>query len=202
MLDCQLFGLKAGGHHFTNVCLHTVAVLLLFLLLQTMTCSLWRSAFIATVFAIHPLRVESVAWISERKDVLSALFFMLTLGAYVRYVRRPSPGRYIAMAISFALGLMSKPMLVTTPIVLLLLDYWPLNRVRGPTATGYREASAVCAFRRVMFWYSPRPERRHCLGRGFASAFENHQCLCRVSYLRVANALARATRGLLSASGK
>jgi tetratricopeptide (TPR) repeat protein len=131
MLDCQLFGLKAGGHHFTNVCLHTVAVLLLFFVLRTMTGSLWRSAFVATVFAIHPLHVESVAWISERKDVLSAVFFMLTLGAYVRYLNRPSRGRYVTMAIFFALGLMSKPMIVTTPFVLLLLDYWPLRRLES-----------------------------------------------------------------------
>jgi tetratricopeptide (TPR) repeat protein len=128
MLDCQLWGLRAGGHHFTNIVLHTLAVVLLFLILQQMTSSIWRSAFVAAVFAIHPLRVESVAWISERKDVLSAVFFMLTLGAYVRYVRYPSVGRYLTMSSLFVLGLMSKPMLVTVPFVLLLLDYWPLKR--------------------------------------------------------------------------
>src|SRR5881398_3515286 len=128
MLDCQLFGLKARGHHFTNVLLHTIAVLLLFFVLKQMTDAFWPSAFVAAVFAIHPLHVESVAWIAERKDVLSAVFFMLTLGAYVRYVRQPSPIRYLAMSILFALGLMSKPMLVTLPLVLLLLDYWPLAR--------------------------------------------------------------------------
>ncbi len=115
MLDCQLFGLKPGGHHFTNVLLHSVATVLLFLVLWEMT-------------AIHPLRVESVAWIAERKDVLSAVFFLLTLGAYVHYVRHPSPARYLATSILFALGLMAKPMLVTVPLVLLLLDYWPLRR--------------------------------------------------------------------------
>ncbi len=128
MLDCQLYGLKAGGHHFTNVLLHTIAVILLFLVLRQMTDAFWRSAFVAAVFAIHPLHVESVAWVAERKDVLSAVFFMLTLGAYVRYVRAPSVGRYLAVATLFALGLMSKPMLVTLPFVLLLLDYWPLGR--------------------------------------------------------------------------
>jgi tetratricopeptide (TPR) repeat protein len=128
MLDCQLFGLKAGGHHFTNVVLHTIAVLLLFFVLKQMTGAFWPSAFVAAVFAIHPLHVESVAWVSERKDVLSAVFFMLTLGAYVRYVRKPSLGRYLAVALCLALGLMSKPMLVTVPFVLLLLDYWPLER--------------------------------------------------------------------------
>jgi protein O-mannosyl-transferase len=131
MLDCQLFGLNASGHHFTNVLLHTVAVVLLFLLLRQLTGTFWRSAFIAAVFAIHPLRVESVAWVAERKDLLSGIFFMLTLAAYVRYARRPSLGRYITMSILFALGLMSKPMLVSIPFVLLLLDYWPL--VRGET---------------------------------------------------------------------
>jgi hypothetical protein len=128
MLDCQLFGLQAGWHHFTNVLLHTVAVILLFLVFRKMTGALWPSAFVAAVFAIHPLRVESVAWIAERKDVLSGVFFMLTLGAYVRYVREPSSIRYLVVAILFAFGLMTKPMLVTLPFVLLLLDYWPLAR--------------------------------------------------------------------------
>ena len=130
MLDCQLYGLKAGGHHFTNVILHTISVLLLFLVLKQMTGALWRSAFVAVLFAIHPLHVESVAWIAERKDVLSAVFFMLTLAAYARYARAPSAARYLLVALLFAFGLMSKPMLVTLPFVLLLLDYWPLNRVR------------------------------------------------------------------------
>src|SRR5438034_8956768 len=135
MLDCQLWGVRAGGHHFTNVVLHTIAVVLLFLVLQQMTGAIWQSAFVAALFAIHPLHVESVTWISERKDVLSALFFMLTLGAYVRYARSPSIGRYLTMLILFALGLMSKPMLVTVPFVLLLLDYWPLNRFTKRSST-------------------------------------------------------------------
>jgi protein O-mannosyl-transferase len=128
MLDCQFFGLQAGSHHFTNVLLHTVAVVLLFLVFREMTGALWRSAFLAAVFAIHPLRVESVAWIAERKDVLSGVFFMLTLGAYVRYVREASSIRYLFVMLLFALGLMTKPMLVTVPFVFLLLDYWPLDR--------------------------------------------------------------------------
>jgi hypothetical protein len=132
MLDCQLYGLHPGGHHLTNVLLHTATVILLFLVLRQLTGALWRSAFVAAVFAIHPLRVESVAWVAERKDVLSGLFFMLTLGAYVRYARRPwSPARYWLVVLLFALGLMSKPMLVTLPLVLLLLDYWPLQRVES-----------------------------------------------------------------------
>jgi len=128
MLDCQLYDLKAGGHHFTNVFLHTLAVVLLFLVLREMTGALWRSAFVATLFAIHPLHVESVAWVAERKDVLSGVFVMLTLGAYLRYVRKPSLARYATMSILFAGGLISKPTLVPLPFVLLLLDYWPLKR--------------------------------------------------------------------------
>src|ERR1700726_863059 len=138
MLDCQLYGLKAGGHHFTNVLLHSIAVILLFLVLRQMTGALWRSAFVAAVFAIHPLRVESVAWVAERKDVLSAVFFMLTLSAYVYYVRKPSLGRYTTVALLFVLGLMSKPMLVTVPLVLLLVDYWPLRRFAKSTSVKSR----------------------------------------------------------------
>jgi tetratricopeptide (TPR) repeat protein len=136
MLDCQFYGLNAGGHHFTNVVLHTAAVILLFLVLRQMTGALWPSAFVAAVFAIHPLRVESVAWVSERKDVLSGVFFMLTLGAYLRYVGKPSSlPRYLLVALLFALGLISKPMLVTMPFVLLLLDYWPLHRFAQLSST-------------------------------------------------------------------
>ena len=131
-LDCQLYGLNPAGHHLTNVLLHTATVITLFLVLRQMTGVLWRSAFVAAVFAIHPLRAESVAWVAERKDVLSGLFFMLTIGAYVRYARRPwSAARYGLVVLLFAMGLMCKPMLVTLPLVLLLLDYWPLQRV-GP----------------------------------------------------------------------
>src|SRR6266513_439017 len=129
MIDCQFSDLKAGGHHFTNVFLHTIAAVLLFFWLRNITGRFWSSAFVTALFAIHPLRVESVAWIAERTDVLSAVFFFLTLGAYVRYTRARSFGRYLTMSILFACWLMSKPMLVTTPVVLLLLDYWPLKRI-------------------------------------------------------------------------
>jgi Tfp pilus assembly protein PilF len=131
MLDCQLFGLNPAGHHFSSVLFHTLAVLLLFGVLRAMTGALWRSAFVAAVFAIHPLRAESVAWVAERKDVLSALFFMLTLAAYVYYARQPSVRRYLLLILFFALGLMAKPMLVTLPLLLLLLDYWPLARIQN-----------------------------------------------------------------------
>src|SRR5438067_2436384 len=125
MLDCRFYDLRAGGHHFTNVILHTAAVLLLFFVLRETTGAVWRSAFVAALFAVHPLRAESVAWIAERKDVLSAFFFTLTLLAYARYARRPSAVRYFVVSILFVAGLLSKPMLITVPIVLLLLDYWP-----------------------------------------------------------------------------
>ena len=129
MVDCQLYGLHAGGHHVTNAILHALTAALLFLVLRQMTGHSWPIALAAGLFAIHPLRVESVAWVTERKDVLSGLFFMLTLAAYVRYVRRPfSLGRYLLVVVLFVLGLMAKPSLVTLPFLLLLLDYWPLGR--------------------------------------------------------------------------
>jgi tetratricopeptide (TPR) repeat protein len=133
-LDCQLYGLRPGGHHLTNVLLHTATVVLLFRLLRRMTGALWRSALVAAVFAIHPLRVESVAWVAERKDVLSGLFFVLTLGAYVRYAENLKfqisnfKFHYALALVFFVCGLMSKPMVVALPLVLLLLDYWPLQR--------------------------------------------------------------------------
>jgi len=143
MLDCQLHGLNAGWHHSTNVLLHCLAVVLLFLALERMTGALWRSAFVAAVFAVHPLHVESVAWIAERKDVLSAVFLMLTLLAYLHYTRSPSVGRYLTVVLVIALGLMSKPMLVTLPFVLLLLDYWPLGRIRAHKSNSGRSVSQL-----------------------------------------------------------
>ncbi len=143
MLDCQLYGLQPWGHHLTNILLHAAAAILLFLALRKLTGSLWPSAFVAALFAIHPLRVESVAWVSERKDVLSGVFFMLTLLAYARYARsaRPSFGKYLTVVALFALGLMCKPTLVTLPFVLLLLDYWPLGRFQKTEDRRQRTAS-------------------------------------------------------------
>lgn len=162
MLDCQLFGMESGWHHFTNVLFHTANVLLLFLVLKRMTGATWRSAFVAAMFALHPLHVESVAWVSERKDVLSTFCFILTIGAYVEYVkagegtsetgdgkskdrgrdrfRVPAAISYVLSLFLFTLGLMSKPMVVTLPFVLLLLDYWPLGRLNPPEKSPKRAA--------------------------------------------------------------
>ena len=128
MLDCQLYGMNSGQHHLTNLLFHIANTLLLFFVLTKMTGSLWRSAFVAALFAFHPLHVESVAWVSERKDVLSTFFWLLTIYSYSLYVEHPAVNRYLLVVLCFTLGLMSKPMLVTLPFVLLLLDLWPLNR--------------------------------------------------------------------------
>ncbi len=131
MLDCHLFGLKAGMHHLTNLFIHIANTLLLFWVLKVMTGALWQSGFVAAMFALHPLHVESVAWVSERKDVLSVFFWLLTMAAYVRYVKRPDVRGYLFVVLFFALGLLAKPMLVTLPFALLLLDYWPLGRFQS-----------------------------------------------------------------------
>src|SRR5207249_7314421 len=135
MLDCRLYGLNAGGHHATNLVLHTIAALLLFRVLRQMTGASWKSAIVAALFAVHPLHVESVAWVSGRKDVLSAVFFLAMLNAYVHYARAPSIARYVVVAVLLMGGLMSKPMLVSSPLILLLLDYWPLRRFEQPFST-------------------------------------------------------------------
>jgi len=133
MLDCQLFGDDAGWIHLVNVFWHLINTLLLLAVLKKMTGALWPSVFVAAAFGLHPMHVESVAWIAERKDVLSTFFLLLALGAYTGYVKRPSVFRYLLSVVLFALGLMAKPMLVTLPFVMLLLDYWPLNRFEGCT---------------------------------------------------------------------
>ena len=150
MLDVQLFGVNAGDHHVTNLAIHTLNTLLLFFLLARTTGALGRSACVAALFAVHPLHVESVAWIAERKDVLSTLFWLLTTGAYVWYVRAPGRWRYAAVVAGLALGLMSKPMLVTLPFVLLLLDVWPLGRISfGRVPVGSAGARARAARERT-----------------------------------------------------
>ena len=128
MLDCELYRLNPMGHHWTNLMFHMVNTILLFIVLELMTGAIWRSAFVAALFALHPLHVESVAWVSERKDVLSTFFGLLMIFSYYRYVKISSLKNYLLVIIFFSLGLMSKPMLVTFPFVLLLLDFWPLKR--------------------------------------------------------------------------
>ena len=144
MLDCQLFGANPGRMHLMNLILHLANTLLLFAVFRKMTGALWPSAFVAAAFAIHPMHVESVAWIAERKDVLSTLFLLLTLAAYVSYVKNRGMARYALTLLLFALGLLAKPMLVTLPFLLLLLDYWPLERIRRQRIEGTsQKVSAV-----------------------------------------------------------
>ena len=131
MLDIELYGLNPMGHHWASLQIHLINTLLLFFVLQKMTGALWQSAFVAALFALHPINVESVAWVAERKNVLSTFFWMLTMLAYVHYTTRPSLYRYLLTLLFLMLGLMAKPMLVTLPFVLLLLDYWPLERLRN-----------------------------------------------------------------------
>lgn len=128
MADCQLYGLNAWGHHATSLIFHTVNTLLLLLVLSRMTGAFWRGWFVAALFALHPMHVESVAWVAERKDVLSTFFWLLTVMSYTSFAQRPTTGRRLLTTVFFAFGLMSKPMLVTLPLVLMLLDYWPLRR--------------------------------------------------------------------------
>jgi len=128
MADCQLFGLNSGAHHLVNVALHAANVLLLFWLLQRATGAVWRSFFVAALFAVHPLNVETVAWVAQRKSLLCTLFSLLTIAAYGWYARRPDWKKYLVIIAAFALALLSKPMAVSLPLVLLLLDYWPLER--------------------------------------------------------------------------
>jgi hypothetical protein len=137
-LDCQLFGLNPSGHHWMNVVIHTLNVVLLFLLLWRVTGAPWRSFLVAALFALHPLNVESVAWVAERKNVLSTLFFLLALGSYGWYARKPEIRRYLVLVLLFILGLAAKPMVITLPFVLILLDYWPLRRIKN-----WSESSAV-----------------------------------------------------------
>jgi Flp pilus assembly protein TadD len=139
MLDVEMFGMDPGRHHLTNVFLHALSGVVLFLVLKRMTGSLWRSVCVAFLFLLHPLHVESVAWIAERKDVLSALFWFLTIWAYLAYIERPVAARYALMVAAFACGLMSKPMIVTLPLLLLLLDVWPLKRIAPDVKKCVRE---------------------------------------------------------------
>ena len=148
MLDYQLYGLHPKGHYLTNLFLHISSVLILFIVLLRMTGALWKSGFVAAMFALHPLNVESVVWIAERKNVLSTLFWLMTMWAYIHYAEKPTVKRYGLVFLFFTLGLMSKPMLVTLPFVLLLLDYWPLRRLKFEQERGGNEISEKNTARR------------------------------------------------------
>jgi len=147
MTDYQFYGLRPRGYHLTNLLFHLAAVLLLFAVLNRMTKRAWASGFVAALFAIHPLHVESVVWVAERKDTLSTCLWMLTMLAYVHYAEHPSTRRYALVVLCFALGLMAKPMLVTLPIVLLLVDYWPLARLRAEAGS---KAGTSAAWRKLI----------------------------------------------------
>jgi tetratricopeptide (TPR) repeat protein len=149
MLDVELFGLAPGAHHLVNVALHAANAAILLVVLARMTGAPWRSALVAALFAVHPLHVESVAWVAERKDVLSTLFGLLALGAYARYARRASPGGYTLVALALTASLLAKPMWVTAPFLLLLLDVWPLGRLRPPGWAG-AEGGATIPLRRAV----------------------------------------------------
>jgi predicted Zn-dependent protease len=147
MLDCQIFGLRPAAHHLMNLLFHVINVVLLFLVLRRMTGALWKSALVAALWSIHPLQVDSVAWVTERKNLLSTLFWLLTMLAYTRYAEQPGLQRYLLVVLSLALGLMCKPVLVTLPFVLLLLDFWPLRRVGiRPQATEMTAPQAAVPF--------------------------------------------------------
>jgi tetratricopeptide (TPR) repeat protein len=151
MLDCQLYGLDPRGHHFNNVLLHIASTLLLFLSLKAMTGQAWKSAAVAAIFSLHPLNVESVAWVANRKGVLSTFFWMLALWNYTRYAKSPRVGTYMMVIIPFVFGLLSKPTVVTLPFALLLLDYWPLGRLRTGKLNSIHEnpTFSTGAFRRA-----------------------------------------------------
>ena len=152
MIDCQLFGTNAGRHLLVSTLIHVANTLLVFWFLLRTTHARWPSALIAALFALHPLHVESVAWASERKDTLSTFFGLLSLIAYVRYAERPSISRYVWVAIMLALGLLAKPMLVTWPFVMLLLDYWPLRRLADPMAKKHRRGASHKEAARGIAW--------------------------------------------------
>ena len=193
MLDCQLFGLKPGAHHFVNVLLHSASAVLLFLLLEKMTAALWRSSLVAAIFAIHPLRVESVAWIAERKDVLSGLFFMLTLLAYVHYARKPTVCRYGSMSILFVCGLLSKPMLVTVPVILLLVDFWPLKRTQTSEISGHKNSDL--AWRKLIL--EKIPLFVLAIGSGIATLIAQRGGILDTQHLAFASRIANAISAYL-----
>ena len=151
MLDVELYGLVPGRHHLSNVLFHVANVLLLFLILRRMTGKLWQSSLVAAMFALHPIHIQSVAWVAERKDLLSTFFGLLSIGAYLYYVRHQGVARYLLVVLLFILSLLSKPMLVTLPFLLLLLDYWPLHRFKVPESEKHPPTGARYSFSPILF---------------------------------------------------
>ena len=188
MLDVQLFGVDAGAHLLVSATLHAINCALLLIFLQRATGSFWRSSIVAALFAVHPLHVESVAWIAERKDTLSTLFFLLCLIAYTRYVQRQSRAAYAGSVIALALGLMAKPMLVTTPFVLLLLDYWPFGRFTAGTA------------RKLII--EKLPHLVCVIGGIIATLLGQHEAMASTSYIPIAARLGNAAMSYVAYIGK
>ncbi len=201
MLDCQMYGLKPAGHHITSLAFHLLNVLLLFIIFNRMTKSVWRSAFLAALFGLHPIHVESVAWIAERKDVLSTFFWMLATLAYVYYTECRNAKRYLLVCASFALGLMAKPMLVTMPLTLLMLDYWPLKRSRALSQLLIEKIPLLSSQRLPVLsrlWFSVR-RARLARSKTLRWAFDFQMRLC-VRELHSQDALAGESCGVLSLS--
>ena len=203
MLDCQVFGLNPAGHHLVNVLLHATATLLLFSLLNRMTGATWPSAFVAVLFAIHPLRAESVAWIAERKDVLSGVFFMLTLGAYVEYARDKRPGRYLMVILFFALALMCKPMVVTLPALLLLLDFWPLDRfgIKTPAVRSGNIVTRALALVRAPLLLEKIPLLILALGSAIATLIAQRDTVAYAQSLALTGRITNAVYGCVAYIG-
>ena len=186
MLDCELYGLDPGGHHLTSLLLHTANVVLLFVVWRRLTGAAARSAVVAALFAVHPLHVESVAWIAERKDVLSGFFFLLTLAAWLGWIRRPTPRRYLLALLAFALGLLAKSMLVTLPLVLLLLDVWPLERLpRGAPAAELWRALGRLLREKLPFFFA-------ALAAGVVTLFTQREAMFPLAALPLAQRAANA----------
>jgi protein O-mannosyl-transferase len=202
MLDCQIYGQWAGGHHLTSILIHLASTLILLTVLRRTTGALWPSALVAALFALHPLHVESVAWIAERKDVLSTFFLMLTLLAYVGYTKRPSPGRYAVVAAPFLCALLSKAMTVTAPLLLLLIDYWPLGRLGLEGGAALEGPGSRKGNNRPPSWWRPLAEKvpLFLLSMGFVAITLHAQQGAITSLQRVSLGL-RCQNALISYAG-
>jgi len=202
MADIQIYGMHPGGHHLTSVFIHTASAILLFILLVRLTKSPWRSTFVALLFALHPLHIESVAWVAERKDVLSAFFCFLTLLLYSEYVARQNRTYYLFAFVAFLLGLMSKPMLVTLPLIMLLIDHWPLNRFKKkqPSIEGWQRASTLPTY--IPLLKEKIPFFVCSLGSGLVTIYAQQGAIQKIDALPLWPRLANATVTYLKYIGK